>query len=367
MSTFRDINARAWNECRLLSVLLELTHLCNYDCFFCYNDRIDRRAPLTLDEYSDLLQQLAEMAVLNLTLTGGEPVVRPDFFAIGGRARELGFVVRIKSNGHLIRGEVARRLKEEVAPYQVDLSLHGATAETHDRQTRRPGSFVRLLANIDEMKRLGLRVKLNCTVTSWNEHEIEAMFALADRLDLAYTFNASVSPRDDGDRHPLTVAPTARGMANLARYLETRRAANSPDDLDPESTPQAADGAPPVVRHCGAGSSSATIDQWGNVLPCVQWRREVGNIREAPFAEIWKGSAALAEVQRITIAAKDAARAFKGPRAVAFFCPGMAELLTGDPLAVYPAAPGGQDDALPGTPPVENQPHVPRLSESEPL
>lgn len=367
MSTFRDINVRAWNECRLLSVLLELTHRCNYDCFFCYNDRIDRRTPLALEEYSHLLQQLAEMAVLNLTLTGGEPLVHPDFFAIGGRARELGFVVRVKSNGHLIRGEVARRLKEEVAPYQVDLSLHGATPATHDRQTRRPGSFARLLANIDEMKRLGLRVKLSCVLTSWNEHEIEAMFALADGLGLAHSFNASVSPRDDGDRHPMTVAPTARGMANLSRYLEARRAANAPDDLDAESAPRAADGTPPVTRHCGAGSSSATIDQWGNVLPCVQWRREVGNIRETPIAEIWERSAALADVQQITIAAKDAARGFKGPPAVAFFCPGMAELLTGDPLAVYPATPREENGAEAAPPPIGQQPDGTGHLESEPL
>ena len=58
------------------------------------------------------------------------------------------------------------------------MSLHGATAATHDRQTRVPGSFDRLLANLGELRPLGLRVKLNSTLTAWNEGEIEGMFDL---------------------------------------------------------------------------------------------------------------------------------------------------------------------------------------------
>jgi MoaA/NifB/PqqE/SkfB family radical SAM enzyme len=327
-----------------MGVLLELTHKCNLDCFFCYNDRIDRGKALSFEEYSQLLRQLADMAVLNLTLTGGEPLVHPDFFAIGERAKELGFVVRIKSNGHLIRGAVARRLVDEVDPYQIDLSLHGATAATHDRQTQRPGSFDRLLANIEEMQQLGLRLNLICTLTSWNEHEIAEMFELTDRLGIRANFNASVSPKDDGDTFPLEVSPTPAGMAALARLLEDRHQANQPDELD--TTPDtSSDGSiPPVKRHCGAGSASVTIDQWGNVLPCVQWRREIGNIRETPFPEIWAKSTALAEVQQITVDAKDTAERFEGPKGVAFFCPGMAELVTGDPLKIYPATPAEDDD-----------------------
>ena len=232
MSTYGQIHARAWNECRLLGVLLELTHLCNYDCFFCYNDRIERDTALTFEEYSELLQQLADMAVLNLTLTGGEPLVHPDFFAIGGRARELGFVIRIKSNGHLIRGDVAQRLVDEVAPYIIELSLHGATAATHDRQTRLAGSFDRLMENIVEMRKLGLRLKLNCTLTAWNEHEIAAMSDIAESRGLPVSFNASVSPKDDGNTDPLRVAPTPAGLENMARFLAARHADNRPDDLD---------------------------------------------------------------------------------------------------------------------------------------
>jgi MoaA/NifB/PqqE/SkfB family radical SAM enzyme len=344
VSTYDEITARAWDECRLLNVVLELTHLCNLDCFYCYNDRIRRRDPLTLEEYSELLQQLADMAVLNLTLTGGEPLVHPDFFAIGGRARELGFVVRIKSNGHLIRGDVAKRLREEVDPYQIEISLHGATAATHDRQTRRPGSFDRLMENVDEMRRLGLRLKLNCTLTAWNEHEAGAMLQLIDRFELPFSINTSVSPKDDGNTEPLSIAPTPEGTAELARLLDERQVSNQPDDLDIVQETGAEGSAPQVTRHCGAGSASLTIDQWGYVLPCVQWRREVGNIRQMAIAEIWSTSQGLEEVRNLTVEAKSVAARISGPTSVSFFCPGLAELRTGSPLVLYPPLASPDDD-----------------------
>ena len=178
MTTFDDLMARSWSQNRLTSVLLELTYRCNLDCFFCYNDLGLRGTPLALEQYEALLHDLGAMGVLTLVLSGGEPLAHRDFFRIGALARELGFVVRVKSNGHALRHELARRLRDEVDPFLVEVSLHGATAATHDRQTRVPGSFDQLMANLREMLALGLRVKVNSTLTLWNENETAAMYAL---------------------------------------------------------------------------------------------------------------------------------------------------------------------------------------------
>jgi len=197
--------ARAWDEEILFSVLLELTFACNLDCFYCYNDLGSGGEPLTLEDYRRVLEELAEMQVMNLTLSGGEPLAHRDVFAIGGRARELGFVVRVKSNAHALTERVARRLRSEVDPFLIEVSLHGASAATHERQTRVRGSFERLLANLEGAAAAGLRVRLNATMTRWNEHEIVGMFAIADRLGIRLAVNAVVSPRDDGDRAPLDI------------------------------------------------------------------------------------------------------------------------------------------------------------------
>ena len=97
-----------WENHHLFSALLELTYRCNLDCYFCYNDLGLRGEPLTFGAYERVLDDLRTLGCLHLTLSGGEPLAHPDFFSIGAKARELGFVVRVKSNGHALGGEILR-------------------------------------------------------------------------------------------------------------------------------------------------------------------------------------------------------------------------------------------------------------------
>jgi MoaA/NifB/PqqE/SkfB family radical SAM enzyme len=322
--TFDDLTGRTWDENRLFSVLIELTYRCNLDCFFCYNDLGLRGKPLAFEQYDALLRDLASMNVLHVALSGGEPLSHPEFFRIGARARELGFVVRVKSNGHALRGELARRLRDEVDPFVVEVSLHGATAVTHDRQTRVPGSFTRLLENLREMIDLGLRVKINSTLTVWNEGETAAMYELADSLGLPLRFDLQVSPNDNGDRTPLNVAPTDEGIRELMR-VEDARMSQFAAMPDPVIT------AAPSSKHCGAGSAAIAIDPYGNVYPCVQWRRAVANLHERAISEIWgnafDGIRSEAEEAKRIVAAHPRGQLLN-------FCPGLAEVLTGSATTV---------------------------------
>jgi len=324
MTTFDDVVARSWSRNHLTSVLLELTYRCNLDCFFCYNDLGLRGTPLSFEEYETLLRDLHAMDVLTLVLSGGEPLAHRDFFRIGALARQLGFVVRVKSNGHALRRELARRLREEVDPFVVEVSLHGATAATHDRQTRVAGSFDQLMANLREMLALGLRVKVNSTLTRWNENETEEMYAITDSLGLPLRFDLQVTPRDDGDRTPLEVAPTPEGIRRLVRIDDGRYAGPMIDD----------EIIPPVEgKHCGAGSAGVAVDPYGNVYPCVQWRRPIANLHERSIREIWNGSPTLDGIRRETTDARDVVAAHP-QGALLNFCPGLAELLTGSSTKV---------------------------------
>jgi len=334
VSSLSEVTARAWRENRPFSALLELTYRCNLDCFFCYNDLGLRGRPLELRQWLELLDELATLGVLHVALSGGEPLAHPDFFVIGAHARERGFVVRVKSNGHGLSRPIARRLRLQVDPYLVEVSLHGACAATHDRQTRVPGSFERLVRHLGEMRAEGLRVRINATLTSWNEGEVEEMFALADSLGLPLQFDPEVTPRDDGDRGPQEVAASRAGLLRLfrAEYARGEKATAGVATRDADR------GLPvPTDKHCGAGSSGIAVDPYGNVYPCVQWRRSVGNLHAQRLAEIWTGSRDLAEIRRTTAEVKQRL-ASRGDAALLNFCPGLAAATSGDPLAVYPGA-----------------------------
>jgi len=327
---YNALMQRMTDEHALMSVLLELTYRCNLDCYFCYNDLQLRGANLSTEDYFRLLEDLRDLQVMVLVVSGGEPLASPSFWPLGKKARELGFLTRIKSNGHALTKEVAERIKKEIDPYAVEVSLHGASAATHDHQTRVQGSFEKLMTNLHGMRGAGLRIQLKGTLTRWNEQEIEEMFALADKMELPLSFDPVVTPRDNGDREPLSIRASAEATKHLYRVVASRKSnQETPRDMGAL--------APPGERkNCGTGSATLAVDPFGNVYPCIQWRRAVGNLHRHTIQEIWAGSEELDEVRRLN---QEAGRRVDrlGPQASDMgFCLGLAEELTGDPLALYP-------------------------------
>jgi len=339
-SAYEEIVFRSLEEHVLLSVLLELTYRCNLDCAYCYNDLGLRGRRLDDDDYFRLLDDLRTLQVLQLSLSGGEPLASPAFWPVGRRARELGFVVRVKSNGHALRAPVAERLKREIDPYVVESSLHGACAATHDRQTRVEGSFERLIENLGAMRDAGLRVRLNCTLTTWNEDEVDAMFALADGLGVPLFFDPVVTPRDDGDREPLKLAASPAAVERLYGAVERRQRPLIEAGQIPEPAigrhQDVGNPGSPGLKSCGTGSSTLAIDPYGNVYPCVQWRRSVGNVHERSIREIWGGSAELDEIRATSEAAGRMIDRLGPEGRKMGFCLGIAAELAGDPQGLYP-------------------------------
>ena len=289
---YKDIILQRVCKQRILhSVSLELTYQCNLNCFYCYNDRSKSGRMLSLDQYRDLLRDLAEMQTLFLMLTGGEPMVHPHFFEIAGMTREFGFVVRVRTNGHLLDQQTAKRLKLEVEPYSVDVSLHGATAAVHDRQTRVAGSFDRLLNNIRTAKEIGLRCECISTPTAWNEHQIEEMFELCDGLQVPLNFQGPVGPRDNGDPAPLAIQP-AEATWSLITTLQKKRRAQQQNSADStgDSTAGISENPQEEPAMCSVGVSGVDIDPFGNVQACMHLQETAGSLHEQSIREIWENS-----------------------------------------------------------------------------
>ena len=97
---FTAIEKRSLEQFRPLRAMLELTYRCNFRCVHCY--LVEFRSPgvLTTDELRSTMEQLAQMGCMVLTLTGGEPLVRRDFFEIADIAKELRFALRIFTPFH---------------------------------------------------------------------------------------------------------------------------------------------------------------------------------------------------------------------------------------------------------------------------
>ncbi len=191
------------------------------------------------------------------------------------------------------------------------------------------------MRNLEEMRFRPMRIKINTTLTRWNENEIEGMFAIADRFGVPLSIDPEVTPRDNGDRGPMDISASAAGLRRLVA-VQSKRSMRGKAEIRREGDAEIT--VPDTDRHCGAGASGIAVDPYGNVYPCVQWRRAIGNVHKSSLRDIWGSNERLDEIRRITVEAKkvvsDHDRDHDSETNLVGFCPGVAEMLTGNPLTV---------------------------------
>jgi len=313
------LKRKALEGAQPLSASLELTYRCNWRCVFCYNPRHHDRRRLTGAEWLAVLDDLRVLGTLYVALTGGEALTHPEFLAIARGVRERAFALRLLTNGALVTEALAAEIAA-LRPLAVELSLHGAVAETHDRTTATPGSFAAMLRGVDRLLSRSVSVVLKTPLTHLNEGEMDGMRRIAEERGVPWRVDAVLTPRDDGDPGPLAWRASPAAVEHMFRAIQ---------DQGRLPREERAEGG----TNCGLGRTTIAIDPEGQVFPCLQWRRApLGNVRETPLREMWAGSPERLAAAAVSRAANDRMVEAGGALASFPFCPALALQNTGDPL-----------------------------------
>jgi radical SAM protein with 4Fe4S-binding SPASM domain len=292
MSLLAEMNQKALGLGIPLSVHLDVTYRCNERCVHCYLDH-DDHGEMSTAEIKDILNQLSDAGVFFLTLSGGEVLMRRDFFEIVEHARRLLFNVKMKTNGVMIGEAQAKRIRE-LGVEQVQISLYSHRAEIHDAITKIPGSFKRTVQAIRFLKSQGLKVVIANVLMASNLFDNTGVMALAKDLGVPYTLDPTVSPKMDGDMSILALRIPGSELQQVFRNKEL--VGNVEEFCAPPPAPgeDIMDGLP-----CSAGHTACYITPYGDVFPCVQFPLPSGNLRQQKFADIWHNSPQLNEVRSI--------------------------------------------------------------------
>jgi radical SAM protein with 4Fe4S-binding SPASM domain len=277
-----------------LSVHIDLTYRCNERCVHCYLDHEDH-GEMTTAEIKNLLDQLAGSGVFFLTLSGGEILLRKDFFEILGYARKLAFCIKLKSNAILIREREAVKIRS-FGVESIQVSIYSHRHEIHDAITKVPGSLKRSVDAIRFLKSNGLKVIIANVLMTENRQDYPGVRALAAELGVHCTLDPTITPKMDGDRSILKLnmdQAALRGVfqdrALIGNVAEFCAAPAKPNDDELESLP------------CSAGHTACYISPYGDVYPCVQFPLPCGNVRSQTFRDIWRDSSQLNEVRSIRV------------------------------------------------------------------
>jgi len=308
-------SAAAWP----LTATLDITERCQLRCGHCFlgRRRHETGDTLALDKACACLDRLAAGGVLVLVLTGGEPLLHPQFRELWQRARRRGFLLTLFTNATLVDPSLAEFLAEH-QPRRVEISVYGHTPAVYESVTGVPGSHARFLAGVQLLRGAGVRVSLKFPVLRENRAELEAVRAWAAGLGLPFRHDATVAAGMDGDPAPLAhrVPPEA-----AACLLNDPPESCATEDADPARMEKE----PSHLFNCGAGIRTLHLDARGNLHPCLLWREaRVPLLRTSP--EAW--AQRMAELRSHRRPAASACQDCRD-RAACTVCPALSQRETG--------------------------------------
>lgn len=257
---------------------IELTYGCNLRCLHCYNPT-HRALPheLTTAEVCAILTQMAELGVLTVSLSGGEPSLRPDIETILRHARKAGLLVSLLSNATRMTPAFALML-EDIGVSHLFISIYGATPTVYERMTGISGSFAHFLQGLACLSRRAFAVTVRMPVTTVNRPEVDACQRLVESRGFKFQYSLDIHPRTDGDPAPLAY----RLSPDKKTELDARKLGAPLTDQDPD----ACAAAEPFIS-CACGRSRFAVTPYGEMNLCVAFPTPKYDLRTGTVREGW--------------------------------------------------------------------------------
>jgi len=270
----------------------ELTLACNLRCRHCGSTAgLARANELTLEESLAICDQFPSLLVEEVDFTGGEPLLRTDWWRIAAHLRELDITTKILTNGLTLGYDIIARMKD-VGIACVGISLDGLEA-THDYIRGHKGLFKRVLAGIESILSAGIPLTVLTTVNGLNFKELPSLFELLCSMKVERWQIQPIFPtgrvNEDGE---LTL--TQQAYMQLGAFVQ--HWGPEAEKVGLEILPGDSfgyytefDTRKPHWRGCGAGRVGCGITSDGKIKGCLSLPDEVieGDLRGNDLWEIW--------------------------------------------------------------------------------
>ncbi len=276
---------------------LELLPFCNMNCDMCYvrmsKEEVDRNGRIhTAQEWLSLGNQMKDAGVMFLLLTGGEPLLHPEFKEIYLGLKKMGFVITINTNGTLINEEWADFFAQN-KPRRLNITLYGSHPETYLDLCHYDG-YAKTYKAIQLLRERNVDVKMSATIAKKNQKDVADLIRIAQELEVPINVDSYLQPSQRERSKPfdaqsrmtpqeaaqvnfladkLTMRPESFAQMVLSRVEQIE---NTPE-IDPI----------PSRMQCLAGKCSFTINWQGELRPCVILSKPAMSVFEHSFTECW--------------------------------------------------------------------------------
>lgn len=333
-------------------VFWESTAGCNLECVHCRRLEVSRelsRKDLDHEQAMRFIESLPQTGKPIVVFSGGEPLMRPDIFDLAHRAKELGLPTALATNGTPVDDAVAKRIVD-TGFRRVSISFDGPNPSTHDKFRGIDGAFDDSIHGFKALRKLGMSMQINTTITKHNYHLRDRMYELALELgaDALHIFmlvpvgcgmelSEDVKLNEDEYETALnwiydksleeklhlkaTCAPhyfrvmRQRAKADgrpMPQGAHPHKNMANPQPLPSMGRPEAHSGGHPgghpgdhsgdgnmsaMTKGCLAGQAVCFVSHTGEVFPCGYLPVSSGNVKDTPFPDIWRNSRVFAELR----------------------------------------------------------------------
>lgn len=250
---------------------IQLGHMCNNRCVFCVSGQRTAMREAFPIEAGPVLEKLREgrgLGMRKVTLLGGEPTIQPGFFDVVRGAVAMGFdeVVLFTNGVKTARMTFVDEVLATGGNFVWRLSFQGATALSHERTTKKLGSFMRLRETMANLRERGQRITVNMCVVRSNFASVSEFPALLLPFGVEQLHLDMVRPLDAGVRtedEMRDMLPRYGDMvAPLTAMIERFERERPGFDVNIGNLPYCvAPGLAPWIHHDGESTFTVTVDE----------------------------------------------------------------------------------------------------------
>jgi radical SAM protein with 4Fe4S-binding SPASM domain len=282
----------------LVSFELEVTARCNNNCRHCYinlpaEDGVASQKELTFEEIKEIADEAVSLGAVWCLITGGEPLLRKDFFDIYLYLKRKGLLVSVFTNATLVTEEHVKLFKK-YPPRDIEVSVYGVTKDTYEQVTRRPGSFDGFNRGLNLLIEKEIKVRLKAMALRSNAHEFPEIsrFCRGKTKDY-FRFDPFLHLRLDGNpakneeikkERLSSVMIVALERVDPERFKALEKGCNKL--MAPESSHKMCN----HLFHCGAGNGSFTLGYDGRFRLCSSlWQWDcIYDLRKGTLIDAWQ-------------------------------------------------------------------------------
>lgn len=292
--------ARASEKGVPISTTFELTPTCNLKCGMCYirlpQSRLDELGGWrSLEEWKATALEMKKMGTLFILLTGGEPLLYPDFPELYEFLCKEGFIITINTNGTLITPRIAQLWKNQL-PRRVNITLYGASEDTYEKLCHNRNGFQQCLKALSLMKAYGIPVKINFSMVKENQHEYDKMMQIASDLGFPVVAdcymlsgcNSLCQPARDINSHRLPPEEAAKFAVKQIAYEKGEHFEAFKEAWQKQMEAGIYSQQGPLGLECRAADTSCWIDFRGVMLPCDIMEEYGVSLKEYTVQEAWQ-------------------------------------------------------------------------------